>query len=80
MEQLVDDVVSGYYNGFNKAIANYSQILHLFTSAQEQVTTARPSGLKPLSTAFCALQHTLQHQDINGHISAHRIKQPHHCP
>ena len=38
VEQLVDGVVEGYYNGFNKAIANYSQILQLFTDAQDQVS------------------------------------------
>ena len=36
VEELVDDVVQAYHNGFNKAIHNYSQILRLFSDAKEQ--------------------------------------------
>jgi hypothetical protein len=37
VEDLVDDVVQAYHNGFNKAIHNYSRILHLFSESKEQV-------------------------------------------
>jgi hypothetical protein len=33
----VDQVVQGYHSGFARSIQNYSQILHLFTEAKEQV-------------------------------------------
>jgi exocyst complex component 4 len=33
IEELVDDVVRIYHNGFNKAIHNYSQILRLFSES-----------------------------------------------
>eukprot|EP00897_Mesotaenium_endlicherianum_P010606 jgi/Mesen1/9574/ME000065S09000 len=41
VEFLVDEVVQGYHNGFNKAIHNYSQILKLFSESASQM-----SGLK----------------------------------
>ena len=41
VEELVDNVVQGYHNGFNKAIHNYSQILHLFAVSKEQVQSTR---------------------------------------
>lgn len=34
---LVDRMVQGYHSGFAKSIQNYSQILHLFGDAKEQV-------------------------------------------
>ncbi len=34
---LVDKMVQGYHSGFAKSIQNYSQILHLFGDAKEQV-------------------------------------------
>ncbi|BDA48578.1 probable exocyst complex component 4 at N-terminal half [Coccomyxa sp. Obi] len=41
VEDLVDDVVQAYHNGFNKAIHNYSRILHLFSESKEQVEKLR---------------------------------------
>eukprot|EP00249_Psilotum_nudum_P022594 c28576_g1_i2 orf=370-3636(+) len=41
IEDIVDDVVRGYHNGFNKAIHNYSQILRLFSGSAASI-----SGLK----------------------------------
>ncbi|BBN15064.1 exocyst complex component 4 [Marchantia polymorpha subsp. ruderalis] len=41
IEELVDDVVRGYHNGFNKATHNYSQILRLFSESASSI-----SGLK----------------------------------
>jgi Sec8 exocyst complex component specific domain len=41
VEGLVDAVVETYHNGFNKAIHNYSQILHHFTEAKLQVEAVR---------------------------------------
>ena len=43
LERLVDDVVSSYHSGFNKAIHNYSEILRLFTKAQDQVDEIKQS-------------------------------------
>ena len=40
VDGLVDDVVSTYHNGFNKAIHNYSQILQLFAQAKAQASPA----------------------------------------
>ncbi|CAM6126948.1 unnamed protein product [Calypogeia fissa] len=37
IEELVDDVVRGYHNGFNKAIHNYSQILRLFSESAASI-------------------------------------------
>ena len=37
VEDLVDDVVQSYHNGFNKAIHNYSRILRLFSESKDQV-------------------------------------------
>ena len=37
LEILVDQVVQGYHGGFARSIQNYSQILHLFSEAKEQV-------------------------------------------
>ena len=45
IEGLVDTVVQGYHSGFNKAIHNYSQILHLFSVSKDQVRSL------PLATA-----------------------------
>eukprot|EP01018_Ginkgo_biloba_P010843 Gb_36536 [translate_table: standard] len=41
IEDVVDEVVHGYHNGFNKAIHNYSQILRLFSESAESI-----AGLK----------------------------------
>ncbi|KAG0614993.1 hypothetical protein M758_5G006700 [Ceratodon purpureus] len=41
IEELVDDVVRIYHNGFNKAIHNYSQILRLFSESAGSI-----NGLK----------------------------------
>ena len=38
VEDLVDDVVQSYHNGFNKAIHNYSRILRLFSESKDQVS------------------------------------------
>ncbi|KAL3138889.1 hypothetical protein ABBQ32_005714 [Trebouxia sp. C0010 RCD-2024] len=43
IEGLVDEVVQGYHNGFNKAIHNYSQILQLFANCKSHVNTLRTS-------------------------------------
>ena len=43
IEGLVDEVVQGYHNGFNKAIHNYSQILQLFANCKTHVNTLRTS-------------------------------------
>ena len=43
IEQLVDNVVQGYHSGFNKAIHNYSQILHLFSVAKDQASQKDPA-------------------------------------
>lgn len=37
VDGLVDDVVAAYYNGFTKALHNYSQILRLFKQSKAQV-------------------------------------------
>jgi len=47
IEQLVDTVVQGYHSGFNKAIHNYSQILHLFSVSKDQVRSASPPPYPP---------------------------------
>lgn len=41
IEDIVDDVVRGYHNGFNKAFHNYSQILRVFSDSAASI-----SGLK----------------------------------
>lgn len=41
IEDIVDDVVRGYHNGFNKAFHNYSQILRVFGESAASI-----SGLK----------------------------------
>ena len=38
VEDLVDEVVQSYHNGFNKAIHNYSRILRLFSESKDQVS------------------------------------------
>ena len=38
VEDLVDDVVQSYHNGFNKAIHNYSRILRLFSESKDQAS------------------------------------------
>jgi len=43
IERLVDDVVKGYYSGFNKSIHNYSEILRLFAEAQAEVKRVKAS-------------------------------------
>lgn len=45
LEGLIDQVVDAYHNGFNVAIQNYSQILHLFTESRDQVDGLRLSLL-----------------------------------
>lgn len=47
IEGLVDDVVQGYHSGFNQAIHNYSRILDLFTTAQEEVILQRLCLARP---------------------------------
>lgn len=37
IEDVVDEVVHGYHNGFNKAIHNYSQILRLFSESTKKI-------------------------------------------
>ncbi|XP_047332675.1 exocyst complex component SEC8 [Impatiens glandulifera] len=37
VEDVVDEVVHAYHNGFNKAIQNYSQILRLFSESTERI-------------------------------------------
>ena len=50
LERLVDDVVSSYHSGFNKAIHNYSEILRLFTKAQDQVEELKDLCLASFSS------------------------------
>lgn len=45
LQGLIDQVVDAYHNGFNVAIQNYSQILHLFTESRDQVDGLRLSLL-----------------------------------
>eukprot|EP00891_Asterochloris_glomerata_P001519 jgi/Astpho2/1519/Aster-x0067 len=61
IEELVDDVVQGYHNGFNKAIHNYSQILQLFTNAKQHVDTLRVS-LEDAKRRLGAQSRNLQQQ------------------
>lgn len=42
VEDLVDDVVQSYHNGFNKAIHNYSRILRLFSESKDQASPQIP--------------------------------------
>ncbi len=63
IEQLVDEVVSGYHNGFNKAIHNYSQILQLFTDCKTHVNTLR-SSLQEAKGQLGAQSRSLQQQVI----------------
>ena len=64
VEQLVDNVVQGYHGGFNKSIHNYSQILHLFPMAKDQVTV----GTTALSAAACCIPvHNPPDQSIHAH-------------
>lgn len=37
LAELVDGMVQGYHSGFARSIQNYSQILHLFGEAKDQV-------------------------------------------
>ncbi|CAK7325414.1 unnamed protein product [Dovyalis caffra] len=41
VEDVVDEVVQSYHNGFNKAIQNYSQILRLFSESAESIATLK---------------------------------------
>lgn len=52
MEDLVDEVVQAYHNGFNKAIHNYSRILHLFSDSKEQVLFGQGSSRTSIIAAF----------------------------
>ncbi|KAK9815816.1 hypothetical protein WJX72_010122 [[Myrmecia] bisecta] len=61
IEEMVDDVVQGYHNGFNKAIHNYSQILHLFADSKGQVDTLR-SSLEDAKRRLGAQSRNLQQQ------------------
>lgn len=62
VEGLVDDIVGTYYNGFNKAIHHYSDILVLFTDAKEQVDVLREAlevARKRLGSSSSSLQSTV---------------------
>ncbi len=62
MESLVDDIVGTYYNGFNKAIHHYSDILVLFSDAKEQVDVLREAlevARKRLGSSSTSLQSTV---------------------
>ncbi|DBA83817.1 TPA: hypothetical protein ACH3X1_006340 [Trebouxia sp. C0004] len=61
IEGLVDEVVSGYHNGFNKAIHNYSQILQLFADCKTHVNTLR-SSLQEAKGQLGAQSRSLQQQ------------------
>ncbi|KAL0041965.1 hypothetical protein WJX79_010411 [Trebouxia sp. C0005] len=61
IEELVDEVVSGYHNGFNKAIHNYSQILQLFADCKTHVNTLR-SSLQEAKGQLGAQSRSLQQQ------------------
>jgi len=63
IEELVDEVVSGYHNGFNKAIHNYSQILQLFADCKTHVNTLR-SSLQEAKGQLGAQSRSLQQQVI----------------
>lgn len=52
VEDLVDEVVQAYHNGFNKAIHNYSRILHLFSDSKEQVLFGQGSSRTSIIAAF----------------------------
>ncbi|GAV58941.1 Sec8_exocyst domain-containing protein [Cephalotus follicularis] len=41
VEEVVDEVVHAYHNGFNKAIQNYSQILRLFSESTESIAVLK---------------------------------------
>ena len=61
IEGLVDEVVQGYHNGFNKAIHNYSQILQLFANCKTHVNTLR-SSLQEAKGQLGAQSRNLQQQ------------------
>ena len=61
IEELVDEVVQGYHNGFNKAIHNYSQILQLFADCKTHVNTLR-SSLQEAKGQLGAQSRNLQQQ------------------
>ncbi|MCO5586381.1 hypothetical protein L7F22_040321 [Adiantum nelumboides] len=41
IEDIVDDVVRGYHNGFNKAFHNYSQILKVFSDSTSSISALK---------------------------------------
>ncbi|CAL5223746.1 g6307 [Coccomyxa viridis] len=59
VEDLVDDVVQSYHNGFNKAIHNYSRILRLFSESKDQVKKLKAS-LEDARRRMGAQSRTLQ--------------------
>lgn len=61
IEGLVDEVVQGYHNGFNKAIHNYSQILQLFSNCKTHVNTLR-SSLEQAKVQLGSQSRSLQQQ------------------
>lgn len=61
IEGLVDEVVQGYHNGFNKAIHNYSQILQLFANCKTHVNALR-SSLQEAKGQLGAQSRNLQQQ------------------
>lgn len=61
IEGLVDEVVQGYHNGFNKAIHNYSQILQLFSNCKSHVNTLR-SSLEQAKVQLGSQSRSLQQQ------------------
>lgn len=67
IEGLVDEVVQGYHNGFNKAIHNYSQILQLFADCKTHVNTLRLS-LQEAKGQLGAQSRNLQ-QQVKGKLA-----------
>jgi hypothetical protein len=58
LAELVDGMVQGYHSGFARSIQNYSQILHLFGEAKDQV------GFAAALLATPALGKSAMHADI----------------
>lgn len=60
IEELVDDVVRGYHNGFNRAIHNYSQVswTNYFCARLAGRTGGGDSGLT-ISPSFCMIDHQI---------------------
>lgn len=79
VESLVDDIVGTYYNGFNKAIHHYSDILVLFSDAKEQVDVLREAlevARKRLGSSSTSLQSTVRAAVVHCTRSTSMHKHP----